>query len=119
MAMYNGFSSINKRKKYRLTDFDLVIQDLYNHLYTRPGERVMNPNFGCIIWGLLFEPLNAATKNLITQNLTEIINAEPRVSTTSIFVSEYEHGLMVQIELLYLQTNQTQTMKVAFDRKST
>jgi len=43
MARYNGFSTYNRSKHFRLTDFDLVRQDLMNHFNTRKGEKLMNP----------------------------------------------------------------------------
>ncbi len=58
MALYNGFSTLNGSKKFKLTDFELVKQDLQNHFGIRKGEKLMNPEFGTIIWDLLFEPLN-------------------------------------------------------------
>ena len=56
MVIYKGFSSLTSAKKYHLTDFELVKQDLYNHLHIKPGEKLMNPDYGCIVWSLLFEP---------------------------------------------------------------
>ncbi len=119
MAIYKGFSSINKRGKYHLTDFALVRQDLYNHLYTKKGERIMNPNFGCIIWNLLYEPLTDQVKDAIVENLKEIVALDPRISADSIIVSEYEHGIMVQLEIRYLQTNEVARMQVEFDQQKT
>ena len=34
-------------------------------LSTAPGERVMRPAFGCRIWELMFEPINANTLGLM------------------------------------------------------
>ena len=47
---YKGFSTNNRSKKFRVTDFELVKQDLINHFNIRKGEKLMNPNFGTIIW---------------------------------------------------------------------
>ena len=43
MATYTGFSTYNRLRKFRLTDFDLVRQDLFNHFSIRRGEKLMNP----------------------------------------------------------------------------
>ena len=116
MAIYKGFSTLGKSKKYHLTDFDLIKQDIYNNLNIRPGEKLMNPAYGCIIWNLLFEPLTQVIKNEIVKNLTAIIKNDPRVSSDNILVSEFKNGLMVQIQLKYLQTDETDTMLVRFNR---
>ena len=34
-------------------------------LSTRPGERVMRPDFGCAIWSLVFDPLTIGVLGLI------------------------------------------------------
>lgn len=49
-------------------------------LDTRPGERVMRPEFGCAIWDFVFEPITARTLGLIEQAAREAIARwEPRV----------------------------------------
>lgn len=49
-------------------------------LDTRPGERVMRPDFGCAIWDHVFEPITARTLGLIEQSAREAIARwEPRV----------------------------------------
>jgi len=50
---YKGFSSVNASNfGNKLFDFDLIKQDILNHFNTKKGERLMNPNFGSIIWDL-------------------------------------------------------------------
>ena len=52
---------------------------------TAPGERVMRPAFGCRIWDLLFQPINANTLGLMAQAVREAIAQwEPRVETESV-----------------------------------
>jgi phage baseplate assembly protein W len=119
MAIYKGFSSTANKSKFRLTDFELARQDLLNHLTTKKGERLMNPNFGSAIWGMLFEPLTGALQQEIVDDLTTIINADPRISADRIEVSEFEHGIRVNIELTYLQTNETASMLVDFTKQTT
>ena len=49
-------------------------------LITAPGERVMRPQFGCRIWDLLFEPINANTLGLMAEAVRDAISQwEPRV----------------------------------------
>jgi len=114
MAIYKGFSTLSGNSKFRLTDFALVKQDLRNQLFTRKGERVMNPNFGCGIWDLLFEPLTLSTKDSITSELLAIVKADPRLAAEQIVITEYQNGLMIQFDLRMLTTNQVETMYVNF-----
>ena len=98
---FKGFSSKADRSNYKLYDFELIKQDLINRLSVRKGERVENPEFGTIIYDAIFEPLTEATRQLIIDDITEQLNADPRLSTNEIVVSEYEHGIAVSASLKY------------------
>jgi len=58
---YNGFSSQETKSSFKLYDIDLVKQDIINHFYIRKGEKLMNPDFGTVIWDLLFEQFTHST----------------------------------------------------------
>lgn len=56
-------------------------------LITAPGERLMRPNFGCRIWELMFEPINANTLGLMAVAVREALGQwEPRVDVEQVFV---------------------------------
>ncbi len=56
-------------------------------LITAPGERLMRPTFGCRIWELLFEPVNANTLGLMAVAVREALGQwEPRVDVESVNV---------------------------------
>ena len=116
--LYRGFSTVNRIKKFRTTDVDLVKQDLLNHFNTRKGERVMNPNFGTIIWSLLFEPLDDTTRQAILTDVTKICNYDPRIRMTNLNLIEQDHGIQIEIDLVYLATNQATTLSMQFDQNS-
>lgn len=119
MALYRGFSSVNRDfGPYRLSDNDLIIQDLLNNLNIRKGEKLMNPEFGCIVWDRLFDPLTAALKEEILANMQTIINNDPRlkaVSGVTVQESPDGHGLLMIFSLAFNNTNQAATLKVKFD----
>jgi phage baseplate assembly protein W len=116
MAMYNGFSTVDNPQKYRLTDFDLVKRDIQNHFAIRRGEKLMNPEFGTVIWNMLFEPLNQDTKNTIVQDIKRIIATDPRVAARNVLVTEYDRGIQIELELIYLSTNQIDKIIAKFDQ---
>lgn len=119
MALYKGFSTFNRSKKFRITDFELVKQDLINHFNIRKGEKLMNPEFGTIIWDILFDPLDDDTKNIIIQDVKKIISYDPRVGAQNVVVTQYEHGIQIEIDLVYINTNQRNLLSLNFDRNST
>lgn len=118
MTTYKGFSTYNRVKKFRLTDFELVKQDLYNHFHIRKGEKLMNPNFGTIIWGVLFEPFTEEIKAAIVTDIKAIASYDPRISIDNVTVTQFEYGLQIALELTYIPTDQTQLMQFSFDQNS-
>ena len=112
---YKGFSSQETKSSFKLYDIDLVKQDIINHFYIRKGEKLMNPDFGTIIWDVLFEPLTDEIRNLIIEDVTSIINYDPRVRVMDITVSEYESGLQIECDLTYLPYNISESLRFRFD----
>jgi|TARA_R110002074_G_scaffold91518_5_gene200114 phage baseplate assembly protein W len=119
MALYRGFSTIsNSFDSSKLTDNELIKRDLLNHFSIAKGEKLGNPNFGSSISDLIMEPLNEETKDLILQEVNEIINYDPRIQPENIVVDEFEQGIQIQISLLYVESNQTENMLIQFNRDS-
>ena len=114
---YRGFSTVGSRSNVQLYDFDLITQDIINHFKTRKGERVMNPNFGSIIWDLLMEPLTDQTRELLKDDIQTICTSDPRVTPTQIDLTEYDNGYLLELTLLLNGTDQSTNLKIAFDQK--
>lgn len=118
MTTYFGFSTYNRIRKFNLTDFELVKQDLFNHFSIRKGEKLMNPKFGTIIWDLLFEPLTSEVRNLIIEDIKNIVNYDPRLQANNVAITEYDHGIQIELELVYVLTNESAALVLQFDRTS-
>ena len=116
---YYGFSTIDQVKKFKLTDFDLVKRDLLNHFSIRRGEKLLQPNFGSIIWNMLFEPLTEETKAILVEDIKRIVNYDPRINVNGVIIDQLENGLQIQVELLYLPTNMSDQLTLVFDNQST
>jgi phage baseplate assembly protein W len=76
----------------------------------------MNPTFGSKIWDLLYEPYDASTKNLIMEDIGRIIASEPRVAAENVTVIEYEHGIQIMVDLIYIKDNLRDKMLLDFKR---
>jgi phage baseplate assembly protein W len=114
---YKGFSSVGDTSfGTRLYDFELVQQDIINNFNTRKGERVMNPEFGCVIWDLLMEPLTDSVSAQLTEDITAICNSDPRVAPTKIQLTEYDSGYLLELTLVLKGTDQSATLKLTFDQ---
>jgi phage baseplate assembly protein W len=115
---YKGFSSVNASiAGSRLYDFDLIKQDIINQFNTRRGERVMNPNFGSIIWDLLMEPLTDQVRDALSKDISTICNSDPRVTPTQIKLTEYEQGYVLELTLSLNGTDQSTNLQLTFDQK--
>ncbi|HEY9076327.1 MAG TPA: GPW/gp25 family protein [Anaerolineaceae bacterium] len=82
-------------------------------LGTRPGERVMRPEFGCRAQNLQFEPRTSATSSLVEQYVREaLLHWEPRINLFAVrcqLSTEQDGALFVEIEY---------QIKDAHDRRS-
>jgi phage baseplate assembly protein W len=120
VPIYKGFSTINSTgNSPALYDIALIKQDLINHFHIRQGEKLSDPEFGTIIWDIIFEPLTDDTINAIIQNVTRIINYDPRVKVNKIDVKQpYEHAIRIDCELVYLSYSIVEKLQFTFDEKA-
>ena len=115
MANYNGFSTISRVKKFKVTDLELVKQNLFNHFNIRKGEKLMQPGFGSVIWSMMFEPLTEETKSLIQEDVKKVVGYDPRTKVTNVIITQFDHGVQLDIEMEYLPSNQSDTLRLTFD----
>jgi phage baseplate assembly protein W len=115
---YVGYSSVNPNTLgTMLYDFDIIKQDIINQFNTRKGERVMNPEFGTIIWDLIFEPFTDDVKQALSDDISRICNSDPRAVPIQIDINEQEYGMLLEITLKYITADQTANMTLSFDKK--
>ncbi|MBT0993009.1 GPW/gp25 family protein [Cellulomonas sp. DKR-3] len=72
-------------------------------LLTAPGERLMRPQFGCRIWDLLFEPVNANLLGLISQAVRDALAQwEPRITVEEVAPEQDDDDSgLVRIRIAY------------------
>lgn len=116
---YRGFSTVdNERTSWVLYDFPLIKQDIINHFHIKKGEKLSDPGFGTIIWDVLYEPLDGEMRELIAQDVTEVINYDPRVSVSSINVESFETGIQINADLVFLPYNISEALRFRFDQNN-
>ena len=101
-----------------LYDLALIKQDILNHFHIRQGEKLSDPEFGTIIWDVLFDPLTEQLKEAIVENVTQIVNYDPRVQVTNVSIDQYESGLQIEIDLSYLPYNISENLRLQFDQNA-
>ena len=116
---YRGFSTNDAdTKSTKLYDLALIKQDLINHFHIRKGEKLENPNFGTIIWDVLFDPLTEQLKQVIVNDVTDIVNSDPRTKVIKTIVTQRDKAIQIEITMLYLPYNIQETLQFKFDEKN-
>ena len=115
---FKGFSSRAERQNFKVYDFECAKQDLINRLSIRKGERVENPEFGTIIYDALFEPLTDTLKEAILDDVTDNLNADPRIATEDINIQEADNGITIQATIKYVPLDITEKLRFSFDENA-
>jgi phage baseplate assembly protein W len=119
-AKYRGFSTAKHLETHGDTfstaDIETVKRDLLNHIFTIPGERVMQPNFGTRIPLMQFEALDPKTIQLIKDDLTMVVKYDPRVELIDIAVLAIpdNNAIVAIMDLNFLDLGVKETMKLEF-----
>lgn len=89
--------------------YDDIQKSLEILLTTRPGERVMQPKYGCHLETLLFESLDTGTKTIIKERVrTAILYFEPRIEAKKITIDDSRQNegvLLISVEYVVSSTN--------------
>ena len=114
---YKGFSTISEdTNSFSLYDFALIKQDIINHFHIRKGEKLENPDFGTIIWDLIFEPMVEEVRQLIIKDVEDVINYDPRVRAENVIVTTYESGIQIECRITYIPYNVQEALTFRFDQ---
>ncbi len=114
---YRGFNTVDQHKKFRLTGIELIKRDLLNHFSIRKGEKLMNPNFGSIVWNTLFEPLTEELKKAILDDVKKVVSYDPRINVNEVLLDDYDYGLQIQVSLNYLPDSTTHTIEFFLNKQ--
>jgi len=89
-------------------------------LATRPGERVMRPDFGCNLDDLLFESLDTTLKTLMADRIiTAILYHEPRIEVLSVTLDDsrkLEGVIDIEVAFVIRATNSRRNLVFPFYR---
>lgn len=103
-----------------VSDEEDIKESLMILLSTRPGERVMNPLYGCNLDDLLFAPLNLTLKTYVADLIeTAILYFEPRIDLDKVQISEnndLEGELLIELDYRIRSTNTRRNLVYPFYR---
>jgi phage baseplate assembly protein W len=82
--------------------FTAYRMNIINLIRTKPGERRMNPTFGCRLWNVVFEPNDAIIPSKVSQIIREDISTWiPGVTVKSVDVKYFEDDQSVNLKDIY------------------
>lgn len=70
----NRHSDVNGIFPVNYTTLTQAKDNLRNLILTRKGERLMQPEFGCDVWKILFEPLDGLIETSIENSIVEAVS---------------------------------------------
>jgi phage baseplate assembly protein W len=110
-----GFNTINQFKKFTLTDFPLIKQDLLNAFNIRQGELPGRPEYGTLLWNFLFENQVEELQNSIVDEIQRVAGGDPRFYISDIQVFPQDNGILIQLELTVTPSTDANRLSIFFD----
>jgi|TARA_Y100001949_G_scaffold173693_1_gene179734 phage baseplate assembly protein W len=118
LKTYVGFSTVNRDfDSNTLYDYELARTDLLNALYIKKGEKLELPDYGTIIYDLLFEPFTSEVSKAVEEDIIEIVDRDPRWVLEVLAVTQAEYGLNIALDLLYVPYQIKESLTLGFDQE--
>lgn len=115
MTTFIGFSTVNRNKKFTLTNFELIKRDLVNAFNIRQGSLPGRPGTGTIIWDYLFENQIEELQNNINKEMQRVVANDPRIQIINLQVFPQENGMLIQLEVATTGNTNAELLSVFFD----
>lgn len=100
----NRFSDIDVQSENVskvLYDRNAVRNAISNILKWKPYERILNPEFGNVLWNNVFEMIGHSTKSDIINQVKKMLAYEPRISVSNIDVSVSANNNTIEVSFVY------------------
>ena len=110
-----GFNTQNQYKKFTLTDFALIKRDLLNAFNIRQGQLPGRPAYGTTLWDFLFENQVEELQNSIVTEVQRVAGGDPRIYISDTQVYPQENGILIEIELQVIPSDNAQRLSIFFD----
>ena len=110
-----GFNTQNQYKKFTLTDFALIKRDLLNAFNIRQGQLPGRPAYGTVLWDFLFENQLEELQSGIVTEVQRVAGGDPRIYISNTQVFPQENGILLEIELQVIPSDNAQRLSIFFD----
>lgn len=116
MTTYIGFNTINQIKKFTLTGFELIKQDLLNAFNIRQGELPGRPAYGTVIWSFLFENQLENLVQAMRAEIQRVAGQDPRIAINDIEIYPQNNGILVQVNIQVVPSQNAERLAIFFDQ---
>lgn len=106
------------RKRFKITDEELVITEFINALNIPQGQKPGKPSYGTTLWSFIFEPNTIDVRQALTTEVTRVAQLDPRINLNSVEVYNQDHGILLQLEMAIYPFNSAMTVELFFDPNS-
>ena len=119
----NETSTSNGAFAVNFTSINQAKSNLQNLILTRKGERLMQPEFGCDIWKIIFEPIiEGDIESKIEQSILDAVNTWLPYLNIDIILFDYDENDIdtnkLQLEIQFsLKSNSNVGASVIIDIK--
>ena len=101
MPVIQGYTTQNGEFEV-LTDKDLVKHDLMMEIYSEKGSMDWDPNFGTTIQDQIFQLKNDEVKNIIIDELKQVVDNSPFLALQDITTEELDKGWIFSLVVSYM-----------------
>ena len=115
MTTFIGFSTVNRPKKFTLTDYELIKRDLINAFNIRQGSLPGRPAVGTVIWSYLFENQIEELQANVNKEIQRVVAQDPRVQVNNLQVFPQDNGILIQLEVSTVSSTTAEILSVFFD----
>lgn len=115
MPTFIGFSTIDRNKKFTLTDFALIRRDLINAFNIRQGSLPGRPAVGTTLWDMLFENQIEQLQDQIEAEIKRVVSGDPRLALKSLQVYPQENGILIELDVETVPSTDAQRLALFFD----
>lgn len=114
-----GKDFVGKKDISIITNEQALLESVVNILSTEPGERIMNPEFGCPLQRFVFEPLDNITARQIKNTIIDsILKFETRINDLDVSIIPDENNNTYTIDVIFSMktSDKKQTINITLNK---
>ena len=115
---YKGYTTIDRIKNFKISDYDLVKRDFLNNLNIRQGEVPGRPEVGTTLWNFVFDPNTEDTIRKLRAEINRLIDTDPRITVEEINIESKAHTVLMEINARIHPNVNLQQLNVMFDQNT-